>query len=554
VLYLVDERKAKSGRLRKLDASDELRMLENEIKLKTTDPRLWKGRQLYRMFLLRFENEGRVFPIAERTFLSIVAKTRKNKTAMLLAQGKKAYSDGSQLLVSRINNVIGGELWESDGKRLSFPVQSPFYAHHDPSMRFLIYPILIMWLDVGSRTIVGWSFSTSENSNAVRSSLRMGLEQYGKPFKMRFDNSSAYKNVRHCPEEFSGLVRNKKNEKVITEAGKMLHQGNLGLYKNLGINYSFTIPGKPRGKGIESYFGTVISEFEKEQPIWTGNKPENRPAVLKITNKQLLRDYGDLIPTWAELHEAFAKFVIKHNNRPNEGLIAFDNSKLTPLQVYTEAKPRKLGKDEIRLYLQEPFVKKVMVRHSRVLVNGIYYTHPSFKSFEGCDLGFFYDELNINELGLCLLDGGCFLEKGRALKPGLQMNDDMSALKAVNHLEKQMKLAYIEVQGLDDKKKRQALLDMSSAELEAKQLLIQEGIKAKGELKLAKPKKGKAGRSLAVKEEVVTDSLEDFNLDEKIERVFGIKVEEEVEAKGKNNLGLSDKEMEELKKELKVVF
>ena len=137
------------------------------------------------------------------------------------------------------------------------------------------------------------------------------VSKFGIPKMIRVDNSSAYKNIEYAPKYFYNETKNKQrltaDQKI---AKRMLENGDFGLYENLGIKVSFTIPGNPESKAIEAFWSYAIAPFEKSFPSWIGNKPENRPELFKnLDNKTLARKYGDKFPTWHEFEVRLDKYI-----------------------------------------------------------------------------------------------------------------------------------------------------------------------------------------------------------------------------------------------------
>jgi hypothetical protein len=98
-----------------------------------------------------------------------------------------------------------------------------------------------------------------------------------------------YKNIK-------GKKKLSKDEKI---AKRMIESGDMGLYRNIGIDYHFTIPGNPESKSIEAFWNYAFSTFEKHFSSWCGNTIENRPDILKkYENKVLVRKHAHLFPTW----------------------------------------------------------------------------------------------------------------------------------------------------------------------------------------------------------------------------------------------------------------
>jgi len=397
----------------------------------------------------------------------MVREFRKEVYTVSIGKGKETVRNKVKLHTPRVNDLLPGEIFESDGHKCDLLVQSPFYYHRNVGNRYLVRPIIIAWIDVGTGLIVGHRVCLTENKNAVRNSLMDAISRYGVPAKIRLDNGGAYKNVEYSPLEFYVESRGKKlltaDEKI---ARRMLHNGDKGLYMNMGIEYHYALPGNPESKSIEAFWDYCISPFEKSFPSWIGNKFENRPEIFKgMDNKTLVRKYGDKFPTWDEFCERLDKYIQYYNNKQRATLVTIEGDKLSPIEAYTQIEHTIPSQMELTSKMRDPYIETRVVQRSMIEKNGILYWHPIFASMIGKKIGLYYDEKNLREITICNEKGQIFDEKAIAIDPGLQSGDDMKAMIENNRRNKIGKLRYLSLCDITGAMKIEKMLNTISREL-----------------------------------------------------------------------------------------
>jgi len=450
------------GRKSRLDP-----LLRNRIRELAVDERNLQPSWIYSFLndqLLMFDE---CLPISERTVQIMVRDFRRDIYTKSLGKGKKEIKNKVKLHVVRINDLMPGEIFESDAHVCNLLIKSPFYCYRNPSKRYLVRPVLIVWLDVSTGTIVGHRVCLSENKNAVKNSLMDAIARFGIPQKIRLDNSGSYKNVAYAPlafyKEAIGKRRLTTDEKI---AKRMLESGDKGLYGNLGIEYHFTIPGNPESKSIEAFWSFCIAPFEKSFSSWIGNKPENRPAIFNgMDNKTLVRKFGNKFPTWKEFCERLDRYIDYYNNKVRASLVTIDGEQLTPIQAYNQLEYNIPNQTELLSKMRDPYIEMRIVQRSVLEKNGILYWHPSFASMIGKKVGIYYDEKNLNELTIVNERGQIHPETAIAIDPGLQSGDDFNALIETNQRIKIGKLFYLSLTDVSGAMKVEKMLKTVSKEL-----------------------------------------------------------------------------------------
>ena len=450
------------GRKSQIDA-----YLRNTIRQLAVDERNLNPNWIYLFLSDQLELTEQVLPFSVRHLQRMVRAYRKEVFTVSLSKGKETLKNKVKLHTPRINDLLPGELFESDGHRCNILVKSPFYYHRNPSYRYLVRPTIVAWIDVGTSLIVGYRVCLNENKTAIRNSLMDAISRFGIPDKIRMDNGGAYRNVEYSPLEF---YKEHKGKKLLTAdekiAKQMIESGNKGLYLNLGIEPHFTIPGNPEGKSIEAFWDYCIAPFEKSFPSWVGNNFQNRPDIFKnLDNKTLARKYGDKFPTWQEFTDRLDKYIQYYNSKQRVSLTTIEGEKLSPLEAYNQIEHIIPSQLEIQSKMRDPYIETRIVQRSMIEKNGILYWHSIFASMIGQKVGIYYDEKDICEITICNERGQIYEEKAIAIDPGLQSGDNLNSLIEVNKMNKIGKLCYLSLCDITGAMKIEKMLGMISREI-----------------------------------------------------------------------------------------
>ena len=159
------------------------------------------------------------------------------------------------------------EIWNSDGRMADVHVRWP-----DGTVS---RPIMVAWLELRTRTVLGWAIGKSESAHLVRQALGNALERArALPTTVYLDNGRAF-----ASKELTGGQQNRYRFKV--RDGEM--QGTLTM---AGVGVVWAKPYNGKAKPIESFWNT-LAEAEKRPEFvgaYCGNKPDNRPDEHDIKN------------------------------------------------------------------------------------------------------------------------------------------------------------------------------------------------------------------------------------------------------------------------------
>ena len=159
------------------------------------------------------------------------------------------------------------EYWNADGRMADVHVRWP-----DGEVS---RPVVVAWLELRTRTIVGWAIGKSESAHLVRKALAAGLERArALPTRAYLDNGRGF-----ASKELTGGQATRYRFKVKPEE----MQGTLTM---AGVQVIWAKPYNGKAKPIESFWNT-LAEAEKRPEFvgaYCGNKPDNRPDEHDIKN------------------------------------------------------------------------------------------------------------------------------------------------------------------------------------------------------------------------------------------------------------------------------
>ena len=210
-------------------------------------------------------------------------------------------------------------------------------------------PWLTGWLDVSSRSLMGWCISFAPNSRGIAMALAHGIApkndpdflQCGLPASVYVDRGkdyrSTYLNGRKVEigridypeiiERFAALGIDpfyidlsfdpeqqswvkKHGDRFIEIKGVRVG----GVYARLGIGQRYATAYHPWAKLIERFFRNVVQSFSRDLPGWCGSGHEQRPEQLALALKS-----GRLLAI-EEFCERFYGWVVnKYHQDPHRG-------------------------------------------------------------------------------------------------------------------------------------------------------------------------------------------------------------------------------------------
>jgi len=409
------------------------------IKMQASDPRGHQITDIMRMCASQVPG----FEMSYRSVARIVEATRKDELLKAALSGPTAWKNQARPHIRRVNDCVPGDKWESDGKTMNVLVMSPFWFHNDKSLRYLVRPVLVAWLDVATWTITGYATWLSESWHLVRTAFTDGMSKFGVPRKVMYDGGGAFYNIYTNPVAFAGR---KRETAAVKQARQMISKGYRGYYEQMGVEQKVkAIPGNSESKQIEPAWGDIFGEWERRQFAFVGKDFSNRPEWLRMTNLKLMKTYADKIMSWDEYTRSLDEYINEWNNRPRPSLTRADGSVASPIEAYMEWEDS-IQKPSLELVEHLNWhPRKLVVQRDGVYLDGLLYRHPAFGCYLGKSMLVEYDERNRWEAVIATSSGEKLMDPARLVIPGMHMDDEQSvlAMRDRARYEKQLKAVYL---------------------------------------------------------------------------------------------------------------
>ena len=212
------------------------------------------------------------------------------------------------------------DIWVSDGHDVEFQCYHPFRKNKDGS-RYYGSPKWILWMDVKSRLITGWTISWEEDTESIAMALKNGIQKWGRPKAIYTDNGRAYK----------GKILKGTDE---TD----------GIYTSLGITKEkqrHANPYNAQAKNIERMFVDFKKSFATRFLTYKGGNIIERPDTMRKIAKN--KDLQNMIFEQEDIEALIAGFVDYKNETyyvlRGEGHRGHGMNGRYPLQVMEEELP-----------------------------------------------------------------------------------------------------------------------------------------------------------------------------------------------------------------------
>lgn len=214
---------------------------------------------------------------SEKTIARRLAKLPLS--VVTLARGGESALDGMYPPRRRDYTTLSvHEIWNADGRMADVHVRWP-----DGDV---CRPIMVAWLELRTRTVVGWAIGKSESAQLVRMALGNSLERARAiPSGAYLDNGRAF-----ASKELTGGQETRYRFSV--KPGEI--QGALTMG---GVKVLWAKPYNGKAKPIESFWNT-LAEAEKRPEFvgaYCGNKPDNRPDEHDVKNAIDVALYENLL-------------------------------------------------------------------------------------------------------------------------------------------------------------------------------------------------------------------------------------------------------------------
>ncbi|WP_049765319.1 transposase domain-containing protein [Alkaliphilus metalliredigens] len=195
-----------------------------------------------------------------------------------------------------------------------------------------IRPALVGWLDMRSRTLVGWAVAENPDALIIKKSLINAfypkvnsLLPYGVCKYLLIDNGKEY-----TAESLTGRSR-----KIRVQ----LDADVKGFYRSIGIEDDMrSLPFQPWSKAqVERFFGTVCEKFTKRTISYTGTLTGSKTDAKVKKDIAKMLENGELM-TMEEFAQKFEKWVVeKYHTRVHGGLKDQGEESPVPVDVFHHA-------------------------------------------------------------------------------------------------------------------------------------------------------------------------------------------------------------------------
>ncbi|RJP82774.1 MAG: hypothetical protein C4522_02710 [Desulfobacteraceae bacterium] len=284
-------------------------------------------------------------------------------TTTLARKGKKRFeADHMVKILRNYNEIWPNFMWCGDHHIFDVFVKLP---DGKGGWKFL-RPWLTAWMDMRSRSFMGWVISFNPNSRCIAMALAHGISckndpnfpQHGKPDSVYIDNGKDYRckylngeevkigtidypaiiekyaalgidpfyiDLEYDPEQ--GVWIKKRGQKEIVIKGVRVG----GVFGKLNVNRRYATAYHPWAKPIERAFRNVVQSFSRNLPGWCGSGHEQRPEKLNFELKR-----GTVL-TSDEFCRSFYDWVVNvYHKTPHRGN---GMNNMTPDQVFTSLMP-----------------------------------------------------------------------------------------------------------------------------------------------------------------------------------------------------------------------
>lgn len=303
---------------------------------------------------------------------TVTAFERKVRTIPKLAiifyrEGEKAFNDACVSMERSRKDINSNDIWFSDHHLVDVAVIN--------NRGRVFRPWLTVFFDARSNKVISFIIrDKSADATVIKQCLRLGMEEFGVPKELYFDNGKDYR------------------EKSFNTDFPM------SITKQLGINQIYATPYHGQAKTVERFFGTMEDRFCKMFDTYLGKDAKQRPENMRVTFDKL----KDKCPTMEKFVELLSGYFKEYNNTASSGV---DMNNKCPDQVYFE---NLITKNEVRdksilRILCGTFDERV-VQKNGVQYQGRFYYHTELLSHQGEKVIINYDPYNMDELNIFDLD------------------------------------------------------------------------------------------------------------------------------------------------------
>lgn len=288
-------------------------------------------------------------PVPSQATVNRFLLTLPPAAVVLAREGPKAFRAQMEPKCHRdLNALTPNEYWCGDHREMDLFVRSD-----DRDGAKIFRPWLTAWLDLGTRTCVGYVVRLVPNSDGIALALRAGILRFGVPQELYIDNGKDYR----C-HYLNGQHETSRNVALSNDATDTLAPG---VLSPLGVSITHAKPYQAWSKPIEPWFSHTFPEWEKSLPGYCGQNGKARPEKLTGEIKR-----GELL-TLAEFTERVTERIEEYHRTAHSVLGC------TPLAAWSDAEIVRPNPRTLDLLLMRQ--KSVRVTHQGIKLYNRYFWH-----------------------------------------------------------------------------------------------------------------------------------------------------------------------------------
>lgn len=278
-------------------------------------------------------------------------------------EGEKAFNDALVSMERSREDIASNDIWFSDHHLVDVAVIN--------NRGKVFRPWLTVFFDARASKVISFIVrDKSADATVIKQCLRLGIEKYGVPKELYFDNGKDYRE-KSFNADFP-----------------------ISLVKQLGINMIYATPYHGQAKTVERFFGTMEDRFCKLLPTYLGKDAKQRPENMRVTFDKL----KDKAPTMEKFIELLTIYFEQYNNTESNGI---DMNGKCPEQVYYENLHTKTEvKDKSILRILCGTFDERIVQKNGVQYQGRFYYHTELLAHQGEKVIINADPYNMDELNI----------------------------------------------------------------------------------------------------------------------------------------------------------
>ena len=315
-------------------------------------------------------------------------------------KGKKAYEDECLPSMERNKDMPSNAIWFSDHHRCDVFVKTP-------DGKNVFRPWLTVFFDARSNKMISWIVRRADpNATVIKQCLRKGMEEFGVPDEVYFDNGKDYRS-----KDFS------------TEFP-------LSMVNQVGIGIIHATPYHGQAKTVERFFGTYTDRFSRSFATYTGKDAKERPECMRIPNSKIAK----LAPSLEEYIAAVDSYMKEYNLTSSRGR-NMDNK--CPDEVYFQNLTLKRtisNRDALRLLCGNTEVRTVHKNGISILNNT--FRNDKLLPLVGQQVSVTYDPENIDQIAVFDLKRKAICMASATIRTPFRNTSEEDYIRAANEKKK----------------------------------------------------------------------------------------------------------------------